>query len=55
MKKKLKLKKSVKEKLFNITILAMFYVTIICGILMISYQNNNQKITDSIAVNQLEN
>ena len=53
MKKKLRLKKSVKEKLFNATIYVLLYAVVIVGVLSISHQNNSQKITDSVAVNQL--
>ena len=52
--KKLRLKKSVKEKLFNVTIYALLYIVIIGGLLSISHQNNNKKITDPVAMNQLE-
>ena len=52
--KKLRLKKSVKEKLFNVTIYALLYAVVIVGVLSISSQNNSKKITDPVEMNQLE-
>lgn len=51
MKKKLKLKKSVKD----ITIISLFYLAIILGIILLNTrisQLNQQKMTESVAMNQ---